>query len=79
MEKRNNFLQLCEFCGAEAKNLCFECLEYFCDSCFKIIHEKKLKINHKKETIDLYVPIDLKCPEHPKVPINLFCIDEKGN
>ena len=79
MEKRINFLKLCEFWGADATNLCFECLEYFCDSCFKTIHEKKLKINHKKETIDLYVPIDLKCPEHPKVPINLFCIDEKGN
>ena len=25
-----------------------------------------------------FVPIDIKCPEHDRVPINLFCLDEKG-
>ena len=78
MEKKAKLIKYCESCGADATNLCFQCLEYFCESCFKQFHEKKLKSNHKKESIDLYVPIDLKCPEHPKVPINLFCIDEKG-
>ena len=34
--------------------------------------------NHKKETIDAFVPIDLKCPNHPKIPLNLFCLDEMG-
>ena len=37
----------------------------------------KLYIN-KKEKIDPYIPIDLKCPQHPRVSNNLFCIDEKG-
>ena len=78
MEKKAKLIKHCESCGVDATNLCFQCLEYFCESCFKQFHEKKLKSNHKKESIDLFVPVDLKCPEHPKVPLNLFCIDEKG-
>ena len=50
----------------------------FCDTCFKYVHDKKTK-PHEKEQIDLFVPIDIKCPEHPLVPLNLFCTDEKGN
>ena len=34
--------------------------------------------SHKKETIDSFVPIDLKSPNHPKIPLNLFCLDEMG-
>jgi len=44
----------------------------------KLIHEKKLKSHHKKELIDYYVPIELKCPLHPNNSNNLFCSDEKG-
>ena len=32
---------------------------------------------HKKEKIDYFIPLDTKCSEHPKVPVNLFCLDEK--
>ena len=39
---------------------------------------KKENINHKKEVIDPFIPFDTKCPEHPKVPINLFCEDDQG-
>ena len=35
--------------------------------------------NHKKEQIVPYVPIDIKCSLHPKNPISLFCLEEKGN
>ena len=79
MEKSIKIIKDCHFCGENATSLCFECLEYFCDNCFKIIHSLKKTLNHKKEKIDLYAPIDLKCPEHSNIPINLFCIDEKGN
>ena len=68
----------CELCGEIPKNLCFECNMYFCDSCYKFVHEKKKNIQHKKEAIDPFIPIDTKCPKHPNVPLNLFCIDEKG-
>ena len=68
----------CELCGDNAKNLCLKCNSYFCDSCYNFVHEKKKNSQHKKETIDYFVPIDTKCPEHPNIPINLFCIDEKG-
>ena len=77
---KNNQLNLkyCEYCESNASCLCLECLEYYCETCFKHHHEKPKKSAHKKEEIDLYVPIDLKCPEHPKNPNNLFCTDEKG-
>ena len=66
MEKKSNLIKYCESCGSNATNLCFECLEYYCESCFKYFHEKKLKSKHKKEDIDPYVPIDLKCPDIQK-------------
>ena len=78
-EKKKNF-KLCDICESQATLLCLECLtNYYCDSCYKMIHDKKVKNNHKPEKIDYFVPIDTKCPEHPNVPLNLFCLDEKGN
>ena len=68
----------CEICKEDAKNLCLKCISYYCDSCYKFVHDKKANIEHKKEKIDYFVPFDTKCPDHPKNPINLFCIDEKG-
>ena len=44
-----------------------------------MIHSIKENSNHKKEKIDYYVPIDTRCPDHPKVELNLFCLEEKGN
>ena len=77
MEKKIKLIKECETCGVNATCLCFICNEYYCDSCFKMNHDKKKSI-HKKEKIDIYVPIDLKCQEHQNVPLNLFCLDEKG-
>ena len=73
-----NIIKKCEICGIEATNLCLKCISYYCDSCFKFIHDKQINNQHKKEKIDYYAPIDTKCPEHPKIPITLFCVDEKG-
>jgi len=75
---QKNFKQ-CEICEIEATNLCLECSNYYCDACYKYVHDKKAKKNHKKEKIDFFAPIDTKCIEHPKILMNLFCIDEKGN
>ena len=36
-------------------------INYYCDSCYKIAHDKKEYNNHKKEQIDYYVPIETKC------------------
>ena len=79
MEESRNIIKHCEICNYEAKGLCFECFSYFCESCFKFVHEKSFNKEHKKEEIDYFVPIDLKCPKHPKNIINLYCLDEKGN
>lgn len=40
--------------------------------------KKKKNSNHIKQALDPYIPILLKCPKHPEVPLNLFCLDEKG-
>ena len=69
----------CEICKEKATNICFDCSFYLCDSCFKFIHEKKANLEHKKEEIDPFVSIDIKCPEHSKSQLNLFCIEEKCN
>ena len=77
--KQHNFKQ-CDICKSEATCLCWDCISnYYCDSCFKLIHDMKANSSHKKEKIDYYVPIETRCPEHPKVELNLFCLDEKGN
>ena len=76
--KQKNFKQ-CDMCKVdEATSLCPQCFSYYCDGCFKQVHEKKENKEHKKEAIDYNVPIDTRCPEHDMVPTNLFCIDEKG-
>ena len=69
----------CDFCSAKPTCLCYKCMLYFCDSCFKLAHNNDAKKNHKKENIDYFVPIDLKCPEHNLYAMGLFCVDEKGN
>ena len=79
MEEKSEYLKKCYICESYADNLCFECVNYYCDACYKLVHEKKKGSNHKKEQIDPYVPIDIKCSLHPKNPISLFCLEEKGN
>ena len=70
--------KICEICKNNASCLCFQCNNYFCESCYKFVHDKQANSGHIKENIDPFVPIDLKCPNHPKDRMNLFCIDEKG-
>ena len=70
--------KICEICNLNATSLCFQCSSYFCDSCSKFVHDKQVNSQHIKEKIDPYIPIDIKCPEHPKSLNNLFCADEKG-
>ena len=71
-------LKKCEICNSNATCLCFKCNSYYCENCYKLIHDLKKELNHKKENIDPFVPIDLKCPEHTDHPMSLFCIDEKA-
>ena len=79
MEVQKNIKQ-CEICkDEEATTLCIDCYSYFCEVCYKCVHDRKKNSGHKKEKIDLFVPIDTMCPEHKKDAMSLFCIDEKGN
>ena len=78
METNQKNYKPCDICGVDATCLCFQCVMYFCESCFKFLHDKQKNSQHIKEKIDYFVPIDLKCPEHPTSPRNLFCVDDKG-
>ena len=78
MDEKQNIRE-CMFCLKEATCLCYKCLEYYCDSCYNSAHKSDERKGHKKEKIDYYVPMDMKCPEHILIPNNLFCVDEKGN
>ena len=79
MEKKQKNYKLCDICkDVEATSLCPQCFCYYCDKCFKFVYESNNNKSHKKETIDYNVPIDTRCPDHDTIPINLFCIDEKG-
>ena len=70
MEKR---IKNCGICDSDATCLCFICYDYFCDSCYKFVHEKK-KSNHKKEKIDPFVQFDFKCSEHQRGLLDYFYI-----
>ena len=78
MEAENKNNKYCQICGELAINLCFGCVMYLCDSCFKFIHNKNINSKHKTEKIDIFVPFDLKCEKHPKDRLNLFCLKEMG-
>jgi len=71
-------LKKCEICKIDSTCLCYLCKIYFCDSCFKQYHNNEEYKTHKKDKIDYYIPIDLKCPEHKLYPMELFCVNEKG-
>ena len=77
--EENKIIKLCEMCGEKANYICFKCVMYICDSCDKIVHNLKISRQHKKEKLDYFVPMDIKCPDHPNDRINLFCTDENGN
>lgn len=79
MEKnKNKNFKDCEICDSNATCLCYKCYNYYCEQCYKFIHDKQKNSNHKKESVDPYLTFDLKCPAHPTYPMYLFCVDESG-
>ena len=78
MNNSKEQIKECDYCKTSATCLCFICVNYFRDNCYKLIHDLEKNKTHKKDNIDLYVPIDIKCQFHPQIPLNLFCIEEKG-
>ena len=41
MEKKLKLIKKFYICESNASCLCFECKEYCCASCFKLVHDKK--------------------------------------
>ena len=78
MEEEKKNYKFCELCKIEATSLCLDCYRYYCEECFKYIHNKKANINHKKDKVDCFISMDINCPLHEKNALNLFCIEEKG-
>lgn len=78
-EKKSNLYKECHLCQSNATFLCLECNYYLCGSCYDLIHSKQKNQSHKKEPLDLFVPIELNCQIHLKDRLNLFCLKEKGN
>ncbi len=76
MEEAKKNFKKCEICKDDATSLCLECISYYCDECYKYIHNKKGYKNHKKGNIEYHVPIDTKCPKLPKNALDLFWTDE---
>ena len=77
--KQKNYKQ-CDMCkDIEATSLCLQCFSYYCDECYKPVHNRQRNKEHKKEAIDYNVPIDTHRPKHSGNNMNLFCIDEKSN
>ena len=77
MEKAKQ-IKDCEICGNNSATcLCFKCNNYFCDKCFKLIHDLKKDQKHQKENFDIFIPIELKCSKHSPILNNLFYLDEK--
>ena len=79
MEETKKSIKECFICGISVKSFCFKYFSYFCDECFIYVHKKERNNKHIKETIDYFIPIDTQCPEHPRQPISLFCLNENGN
>ena len=76
MEKENN--KNCEICELNATCLCFKCNFYFCEKCYKLVHDLKKSQEHKKELIDSFISFDLKCTIHKDQKNSLFCLNDKG-
>ena len=74
---KNLLIKKCGICKNDAICLCYECLNYFCEVCYKFIHEKR-NFNHKKEKIDPYILADINCSIHERGILDLFCVEEKG-
>ena len=78
MESETNKIKNCEICGEQANIICFNCFNYYCDSCSKFIHEKKINKEHKKEEIFFSQLLDIQCEIHPKMKLEYFCFNENS-
>ena len=68
----------CDICKNNATIICYDCSFYLCDTCFEFIHKNNVNSEHKNEPIEPFISFDIRCPEHPKIPMSLFCVNEKS-
>jgi hypothetical protein len=70
--------KVCVICEEDANIVCFDCKDYYCDSCFNFMHKKEKSKNHKKAEISPILPIEINCLKHQGYQIVSFCLDDKG-
>ena len=68
----------CGYCEEVATIVCFDCKNYFCEDCFKSMHQKKKSSKHINEKISPILPIEINCLKHEKYQIVSFCLNDKG-
>lgn len=78
MENETKKAKVCDICGEEANIICFDCVNYYCDSCSNFIHGKKINKEHKKEKIYFSNLLNIKCETHPKNKLEYFCLNENS-
>ena len=76
MEK--NKTHNCFICELNSSCLCFKCQNYYCEKCFKLVHDYKKNGEHKKELIDSFIFFDLKCTFHKDQINSLVCVEDKS-
>ena len=71
--------KLCISCEEDATIVCFDCKNYYCESCFSFFHKKAKNKNHKRAEISSVLPIEINCLKHQGYQIISFCLTDKGN
>ena len=71
-------IKLCETCKEKANIICFNCINYYCDSCSNFIHDKKPNKTHFIDKINVFRTINIKCKIHTNKSLDFFCLDENG-
>ncbi len=79
MENVIKRFKYCEICKEEANIICFDCINYYCDSCSNFIHEKEINKGHIKDKININRLLNIKCKIHPNKSLDFFCVDENSN
>ena len=78
MENTKKNFKTCDICGEESNIICFDCFQYFCNSCSNFIHGKKINENHIKENMNYLSMIEIKCDIHKNQKLEYFCLDENS-
>ena len=79
MNQKSSNIKKCEICENEATSLCFKCISYFCDSCYKFIHDKQNNSLHKRKKQIIMFQQTQNAQITPKFLLLYFVLMKKVN